>query len=563
MDAIGLTRRPASARSADAGLTLIEVVVAIAIIGGALLTVLAAATSGFAFQSMARQRQSAVAVANKIVEELRARPYSQVVLPETLSTKDAHSQKCRKNVLRLVACTGDGVTSGSGEPIVNRESGTVSLNKITYTWYAYISRLSPAAPYRLTVFADWTWKGRPFSVNVQTMLWSPDGCNGSGTHPVSGPCTGGQTLAAEAKGVKVTVSAEGLATPVSVPLGYASATYASEQSLRVSGSYTVPEVAPITRSVEADNDTSNGLSAQSELRTDTATSSTIQTGSSFTFSGATWILDATYSVVPSVTGKVRAGVSDGVVDGTCSTTSATGSPCVGAQVAPDASTFLRMRARCTAGCPAKLTGISTGALYLVEVRTPWSVVAQAATSGGTTTLTASRSVGDVKLGPVGYPTSSSSSSYAWISTTGTVTDTVTGVVGSELTAPAMPSHPLTTYGPSAGAASDCGTWSGSVNILVGSWPAGTSRCLSYATYSVAANGPVVSKFTNMTYTLPTVGVGQLTGATLAYDVQLQYCTATSGGGPNKACSTWAAVTPLFHVTVEFPLIRISGGSTQW
>lgn len=576
---------PASARSADAGFTLIEVIVAMVLIGGAMLTVLAASTSGFAFQNIARQRQAAVGVANQVLEKIHALPYSEVqlgiVFDGTGTGSDPHIAKCRKNTWRLVACSADGKIAGAGEQIVRRASGGQSplnpnhgsqtLNGIEYRWYAYISRVSAAKPYRITTIVDWTWQGETKSVNLQTVLWVPDGCNGVGTHPVAGPCVGGLSLSGQATGVQINVTAPSM-TPFSVSLGSTGVTYNSEQTTVVTGTLTVPEPTPVTRSVVADNDPTNGIPAQTDLISAAGATQQLATGTPFVSGTSTWTIDARYSAVPTLNGKTRAGITENGILGTCTGTTATGSPCAGTAVTGDGG-YLQIRATCNP-CPTPTGNVwlakplaDNSTLYLANVYPGWAVRSNISTSGSTKTLSLTRSFPTLQMGMVGY---GACAACRWMSEIAVVSQTVTANVGASLTTPTPPTPTIYTRTPvNPVIASTCKDATSSETEAVSGAAAFTNtRCLVNGAYAgdVSFNA-LRYHFGAMTFVGPTASAGQLTGPTLSFTFDIQYCTTkvTTGKGGNAvtSCSTWSPLTPTFTVAVNFASMGVVGGSTAW
>ena len=220
--------KPAPPRSGGAGFTVVEVIVAIGIIGAAMLTVLMAASSGVVFQGMARQRQTATGVANQVMEQLRGLPLAdlQVGISDTNGAlkNDPNVKLCRgqgggkkgaTSAYRLFSCTSTSDV-GSAEslvyydcsklkagetcptanaPLGSGNSGTVTADGIPYTWRAYLTSRSSVLAKRFTVVVGWTWRGRAYSTRVQSLAWAPSGCVSNLTHFVSAPCgkgSGGQ-----------------------------------------------------------------------------------------------------------------------------------------------------------------------------------------------------------------------------------------------------------------------------------------------------------------------------------------------------------------------------------
>ena len=173
--------------SGGAGFTMVEVIVAIGIIGAAMLTVLMAASSGVVFQGMARQRQTATGIANQVMEQLRALPLAdlQVGIDNTHGalTNDPNVKLCKgkgsgkkgsTTAYRLFSCTSTsdvgsaealvyfdcsklktGETCPSANaPLGSGNGGTVTADGVPYTWHAYLTSRSSVLAQRFTVVVE-------------------------------------------------------------------------------------------------------------------------------------------------------------------------------------------------------------------------------------------------------------------------------------------------------------------------------------------------------------------------------------------------------------------------
>ena len=65
-------------RSDERGFSLLETVIAITVIFGALLTLSYAATIGFRYESLARQKQTATGIADQIMEQTRGLAWDRI-----------------------------------------------------------------------------------------------------------------------------------------------------------------------------------------------------------------------------------------------------------------------------------------------------------------------------------------------------------------------------------------------------------------------------------------------------------------------------------------------------
>ena len=209
-------------RSDERGFSLLETVIAITVIFGALLTLSYAATIGFQYESLARQKQTATGIADQIMEQTRGLAWDRITaghLSSDLTADPNLVTSCAGDaagVYRLLSCTAQTGRPGSGERVVAgasscasstpdcvyplvRHTGQITQNNIAYTWRTYDTNNCPTlttggcaatTPYRMTVIVTWTG-GRVAPnkiVQVQSLFWSPTGCRSTSTHPFAAPC---------------------------------------------------------------------------------------------------------------------------------------------------------------------------------------------------------------------------------------------------------------------------------------------------------------------------------------------------------------------------------------
>ncbi len=209
-------------RSDERGFSLLETVIAITVIFGALLTLSYAATIGFQYESLARQKQTATGIADQIMEQTRGLAWDRITaghLSSDLTADPNLVTSCAGDaagVYRLLSCTAQTGRPGSGERVVAgasscassspdcvyplvRHTGQITQNNIAYTWRTYDTNNCPTlttggcaatTPYRVTVIVTWTG-GRVAPnkiVQVQSLFWSPTGCRSTSTHPFAAPC---------------------------------------------------------------------------------------------------------------------------------------------------------------------------------------------------------------------------------------------------------------------------------------------------------------------------------------------------------------------------------------
>lgn len=208
----------------DEGFTLVEVLVAILIVGTMLLVLLGVSSGALAVQETARRQQVAAGIANEVMERMRALPLSEVRSGVAIGAllADPNVRTC-EGVLRLLRC---GPSAGLGEFLVRRESASVGgntcpsaeatgslaataplsptncskyrYNGVEYRAYAYVTtRLSPNvaqdAPYRMTVVVAWSDAASPDEKRLtilQTMRWMPRGCTGAQSDHFEGETCG-------------------------------------------------------------------------------------------------------------------------------------------------------------------------------------------------------------------------------------------------------------------------------------------------------------------------------------------------------------------------------------
>ncbi|MFM7718993.1 MAG: hypothetical protein ACKO8G_05830 [Actinomycetota bacterium] len=260
---------------------MLEVVIAVLLIGGTLLTLVAAATNGVVYQGFSRQRQTGVGVANQVMEQLRALPQETLErgLYDSGLASNAHLVSCSGGTIRLISCTATG-DLGSGEAVVrcggdcattqpvplNPSSGSVTLDGVTYTWNAYVTDkdlTTSTDPLRLTVWVDWKWRGRAYDTRAQSLAAFPDGCVGVAPQLVGPPCGTGAGDASGGDAITVTVSWGTPATTYGFSFGGAAVGFQSTEPQTASAEATNPDGTRSSVAVDSDGSTANPDSASS------------------------------------------------------------------------------------------------------------------------------------------------------------------------------------------------------------------------------------------------------------------------------------------------------------
>lgn len=212
----GLLGKVRARLHAEQGFSLLETVIAITVIFASLVALSYTATAGFGYESLARQRQTATALANGAMEQARGLAYAKVqtgMLTSDLAGDPNIVTGCtgdEAGTYRFLSCA-PGTVPGSGEKIVHSSAAasptaplvphtsTVTENGIAFTVSTYVTNDCPTIdgtvctsvdPYRITVIVTWTG-GRSYPtklVRLQSLFYSPTGCRSTETHPFAAPC---------------------------------------------------------------------------------------------------------------------------------------------------------------------------------------------------------------------------------------------------------------------------------------------------------------------------------------------------------------------------------------
>jgi prepilin-type N-terminal cleavage/methylation domain-containing protein len=190
----------------DAGFTLVETVIALMIISVGMLGLMGAQLRSIGLVGLANQRQSASALVNRAMEQMRALPYGTVTggmvcadlasdANVTGGTGTCPSARLKLSGIDEAIVVSTGTQIAPLNPHIQPLSGT-KIGKVQYTVKAYVTRvvdtdLVGASGYWLTVVGSWSsnlTSGLTKVVSVRSQLYSPPGCLSNVTHPFSGPC---------------------------------------------------------------------------------------------------------------------------------------------------------------------------------------------------------------------------------------------------------------------------------------------------------------------------------------------------------------------------------------
>jgi type II secretory pathway pseudopilin PulG len=196
----------------DAGLTLIELMVAL-MVAFVALTVLAGVFIGALHTlTVAKQRQTATALGTRAMEQMRALPFSTIT--SGLSINDlagdanitsparqhAHAEPAAApTVIEVLQTNGDAMTTAPPPPCEGLRTPllphrcTARLDRVVYTVASYVSVVAGGGPtqYSLTTIVTWkssATRGRDKTVVNRSRAFSPNGTCTPANHPFNTPC---------------------------------------------------------------------------------------------------------------------------------------------------------------------------------------------------------------------------------------------------------------------------------------------------------------------------------------------------------------------------------------
>lgn len=222
----------------DAGFTLMELIVAMVIISVVLIGLVGLQTSAMVTVTHAKQREQATAVANQVLEQLRAMPWatlSKGLNPSFASAAGGDpnvsgamlhpsAQPAINEVLKTDSSQLTTVPPLSGAGGTNLSSFTDSATRgITYNARSYVTTppSATAGILQLTVIVTWSEiarNGHTRSTVARTQVYSPvGGCGDAATQPFLGACEAQLSASSAAQPVTIGVTGADPATGVSAP----------------------------------------------------------------------------------------------------------------------------------------------------------------------------------------------------------------------------------------------------------------------------------------------------------------------------------------------------------
>lgn len=426
----------------DSGFTLMELLVAMIIIGGVLLGLAAVQTSALVSTAQTRQRTLGTAVANQVMEELRALPWN--TLNKGLKTGFAAAAGGDPNVAgtRLRPAVGDALDealvvssdqasdkaplSGAGGSNLTRSENPEAPG-VVFASRSYVSRAtSDTSALTLTVITTWraNQSAKERFVVLRSAAYAPQGgCGDPDNQPYLGACQALFSASAGANGPELTVTAaaggqEGdpvvdgstpilpgsTATVASLRVGQAGVGVTGQQSttveatgLHASGALTSandPDASATTggtvTSLEASNDVGSvgAAPADAGVATTTGVASTLTLGTG----------DLTLQLAPGTGDKATVKAS---TTASCATGITAGEACASATSSTTSPTSARLQVSGTAFAAATIASAGTTSTFGGRfTKTPGATAigCTALSGAGCVAAGVSRTLGAVTLG---------------------------------------------------------------------------------------------------------------------------------------------------------------------
>jgi Tfp pilus assembly protein PilV len=224
-------------RDGEAGFSLIEVVVSFALMALVLTGLAYGVTSAFASIGMAKQRQQGTALANDIVEKVRAVPFASLGMSSTDLTGDsAITTVGATSTFRGLTV----VTTAAPPAVVAPHVTTTTAGGITYTRKVYVTASAGSTDTRVvTVVVSWpaTGAGKPV-VELSTLV-TEYACNAQSTSAVCDPYWYA-SADASAVTIRVTGTVNGAAVDGTLTLNSHHADLTTEQFTALTATGTLP-----------------------------------------------------------------------------------------------------------------------------------------------------------------------------------------------------------------------------------------------------------------------------------------------------------------------------------
>lgn len=197
-------RRSSRRLCTQSGFTLVELMVAVFIIAGALLGMITLQLRSLGTVNLSKQRQQATDLADRTMEQLRALPYD--TIKAGLSSSDLSETAPIYLVSGRLRPTSfassideqlvTGATTLSPLNLHRRSDSSTRIGNTQFAISSYVTLVSAAANdvsqgYWLTVIVNWNSGSATSTVKqvmVRSQVYSPTGCLATSNHPFSGPC---------------------------------------------------------------------------------------------------------------------------------------------------------------------------------------------------------------------------------------------------------------------------------------------------------------------------------------------------------------------------------------
>jgi len=211
--------------SRDDGFTLVELVVAMFIIGGVLLSLITLQTKAMVSIAQAKERQQATAIANEVLEQLRALPwrsltsgpaaYQAAYVSGGKLTVPGEPIEGETLVERSSAIGANDAASNSPLDGINGTNLTLHADPVLpgfeFKAYSFVTQkpVGVDEPYNLTVVVEWIPRGKTETrrVAARTIAFNPDSvCGNDDTRPYSSACQDFFVTQASASGPSLSIS---------------------------------------------------------------------------------------------------------------------------------------------------------------------------------------------------------------------------------------------------------------------------------------------------------------------------------------------------------------------